>query len=1102
MSVLARLLPYALAFASSLCIMILELVSSRLVASHVGASLTVWTSVIGIILGGICLGNVLGGWLSDRVDPRRAVGPLFALGCFLTLSTLWVNSQIDRILPSPEQMNWELRTVLVVLIDFLIPATVLGMVGPVVAKMAVEQARRAGSAIGDVYFWGAVGSIAGTLLCGFTLQLYFGTSTITLLVAAALALLAAALLSGVPSRVVALITAFLLLVGSITPLGNQIGVGAIDLGAYRINHLAVAGNAVAVILAIAGIVGLISSRRPQDETPDDELALAPDSASKGKEPAETRTGLGDLAALAFLASLTFMAMEMVAGRLVTRHLGSSIYGWSSVIAVLLAGLSLGNFLGGKIADFISNEKQASWLFLLASILTLSILPLETPPHWILDRFFNNEPQKSLLSYGPGITALSDIGGPNVPVTWPFRILIVVIGMFFLPALSMGTVSPVVAKLAVGRLRRFHRTGSAIGQVYAWGMVGSILGTFLTGFFLIDYLGTKGVVLAIGTVLALGATFLGELFHAVWAGIPLGLCVIAFTPPGWVDVFSKVIPSINGQSFAKMGQEWGVREPVGDPTTTAEDYAWIDESDYYYIKVENEPEEGGEIQRRTLVLDNLIHGYFILNHPERLDYDYEHIYALVAYRAAQAGGQVKFKPVPEGGPGGDLTTPPGPKPGGEIPPPKPAEPSAKQASPPAQNDLGPLEKPTASPKSDAGAPKPAETPASGKDSAAKPGPGFLSVAPTVQEGKAPAEASRKATGEQAAKTAPDAPKSEPTRSPAKTEGPGAGQKPAQGEAPAEKPATPPAKKDGADATVPDDSKDLKAIRDMEKALAGERTRKEPYIPPVESSSLKTLFLGGGAYCFQRHMQFAYPGTSVDVAEIDPAVQRANLMATGLPKDTKIETYLGDARQFVELHQDSKKYDLIFGDAFNDFSVPWHLTTREFNDKIKKMLTPDGVYMINIIDAYLSDAEAKRLAEKEIEEKEINGDAEKEAIRRKYDARARRFGGFVGSWTRTAMLTFGKDNVYIFGTDDPGEGRRETFVVVASMKPLDLKDLGLRKQDPRYYTPRGRLTTPKPYGEADFNAVVNERSRGIVLTDDFAPVENLLAPVAETRGEKDD
>ena len=59
---------------------------------------------------------------------------------------------------------------------------------------------------------------------------------------------------------------------------------------------------------------------------------------------------------------------MVAGRMVTRHLGSSIYGWTSVIAVLLAGLSVGNFLGGRVANLIRSEKQASWLFLAASVL--------------------------------------------------------------------------------------------------------------------------------------------------------------------------------------------------------------------------------------------------------------------------------------------------------------------------------------------------------------------------------------------------------------------------------------------------------------------------------------------------------------------------------------------------------------------------------------------------------------------------------------------------------------------------------------------------------------------------------------------------------------
>src|SRR3954451_9993004 len=201
-----RILPYALAFFSSLCIMILELVASRLVARHVGASLVVWTSVIGIMLGGICLGNVLGGRLADRVDPRRALGPLFALGAALTLGSLWMNAVVG-LTPGLDSLSWNLRTVLVVSLDFLVPATVLGMIGPVVAKMAVEQARRSGSAIGDVYFWGAVGSIAGTFLAGFVLMYLVPISTIVTLVAGALALLAALLIGGPVGTVIGLVTA-------------------------------------------------------------------------------------------------------------------------------------------------------------------------------------------------------------------------------------------------------------------------------------------------------------------------------------------------------------------------------------------------------------------------------------------------------------------------------------------------------------------------------------------------------------------------------------------------------------------------------------------------------------------------------------------------------------------------------------------------------------------------------------------------------------------------------------------------------------------------------------------------------------------------------
>ena len=73
-----------------------------------------------------------------------------------------------------------------------------------------------------------------------------------------------------------------------------------------------------------------------------------------------------------------------------------------------------------------------------------------------------------------------------------------------------------------------------------------------------------------------------------------------------------------------------------------------------------------------------------------------------------------------------------------------------------------------------------------------------------------------------------------------------------------------------------------------------------------------------------------------------------------------------------------------------------------------------------------------------------------------------------------------------------------MVVASRQPLDLKDLALRDDDPQFYH-NGRRTEPVAYGPEDEKIVIESRSRDIILTDDYAPVENLLAPVAETRGD---
>ena len=73
-----------------------------------------------------------------------------------------------------------------------------------------------------------------------------------------------------------------------------------------------------------------------------------------------------------------------------------------------------------------------------------------------------------------------------------------------------------------------------------------------------------------------------------------------------------------------------------------------------------------------------------------------------------------------------------------------------------------------------------------------------------------------------------------------------------------------------------------------------------------------------------------------------------------------TYLGldRARDVVTINEDARmalpqrradSVDLVIGDAFNDLSVPYHLTTLEFNREIQRVLAPDGIYAVNIVDA---------------------------------------------------------------------------------------------------------------------------------------------------------
>jgi hypothetical protein len=104
--------------------------------------------------------------------------------------------------------------------------------------------------------------------------------------------------------------------------------------------------------------------------------------------------------------------------------------------------------------------------------------------------------------------------------------------------------------------------------------------------------------------------------------------------------------------------------------------------------------------------------------------------------------------------------------------------------------------------------------------------------------------------------------------------------------------------------------------------------------AKDDAFQSLFIGGGGYVMPRYLQAFYPNSGQVVAEIDPGVTEANVAFMQLPTSTAIETQNMDARQYLKsLPLDGRKFEFVFGDAFNDFSVPFHLTTVEFHQLLK-------------------------------------------------------------------------------------------------------------------------------------------------------------------------
>jgi spermidine synthase len=497
--------------------------------------------------------------------------------------------------------------------------------------------------------------------------------------------------------------------------------------------------------------------------------------------------------IVFISNFCLMVLELVAGRLMAPYLGVSLYTWTSIIGIILAGISLGNFLGGRAADGNFSKKMLGLVFLLAGISCVAV-----------------------LYFVPAIgTLLGAIAIPLAASTLIFSLII-----FFPASFFLGCISPMVIKFD---LKNLERTGRTVGKIYAFGSLGSILGTFATGFWLISHIGTKFVVLGVSAMLIL-----------------LGIIVAGATG----KMVKEKINIVFGLIF--LGSFWL-------PQNCEK------ETNYYCITTRKIVSEDGA-EGRVLKLDHLIHSFVYPGREDIFTYDYEKLYRILT---------------------------------------------------------------------------------------------------------------------------------------------------------------------------------------------------DYWIKESNRGNFSTLFLGGGGYTLPRYLEKFYPESTIEVAEIDPGVTRFNFEKLNLDRFTKIKTINMDARIFLQQLPDDKKYDLIFGDAFNDFAVPYHLTTLEFDEVIRRHLAEGGFYAVNVIDNY-------------------------------------KYGKFVSSFIETLRKVF--THVYLAPLAvDWEKNQRNTFVILAGNREIDADKWGSLLQAVAGEGEDKDLEKTAFLVPSEETKKFIERKGAIVLSDDYVPTDNLLAPV---------
>ncbi len=197
----------------------------------------------------------------------------------------------------------------------------------------------------------------------------------------------------------------------------------------------------------------------------------------------------------FLCGAVVMTYEITGSRILAPYIGTSTYIWTSLIGIILGALSLGYWLGGRMADRRPNTGVLAFaIFVAASLISLTILVKDL-----------------LLSAIASMSMMDEL-----------RAVLASLFLFAPASVALGFVIPYATKLRIADL---DETGSTVGRLYALSTIGSIVGTFAAGFFFIPFVGSVRTLYIVTAILFLISILLGGLaIKRRWVGAMLLLVV--------------------------------------------------------------------------------------------------------------------------------------------------------------------------------------------------------------------------------------------------------------------------------------------------------------------------------------------------------------------------------------------------------------------------------------------------------------------------------------------------------------------------------------------------------------------------------------------------